>query len=242
MMSKIISFMFLFAFGFAAISHAAVPVKPSDDAQAVERINTYNLQQTEAARTLFRNRVLGISDESEAESKTLRKGPNQDKAAQQLLLREQNEASRAAVRNANQENRCEQVEARINNRINQYESNIDRHTTRLNGIKDKLESMIEALADKGCDVSKPQTLVADLETKITESGALYRSFITEFQGSRSVVCQERNTEFVTMVKNSNAKLTQFRRETDLITKFIKDEVRPAFRTAADTCLPSETQE
>jgi hypothetical protein len=134
------------------------------------------------------------------------------------------------------------VEARINNRINQYESNIDRHTARLNGIKDKLDSMIEALQGKGCEVSQLSTLVANLDSKITESGALYRAFITEFQGSRSVVCQERNTEFVSMVKNSNAKLTQFRRETDLITKFIKDEVRPAFKAAAATCLASETQE
>jgi archaellum component FlaC len=241
-MSKIVSFMFLFAFGFAAISQAAVPIKPDDDAQAVERINTYNLQQTEAARTLFRNRVLGTRDDGEADSMPLRKGSAQDKAAQQLQLREQNEASRAAARNANQENRCEQVEARINNRINQYESNIDRHTARLNGIKDKLDSMIEALQGKGCEVSQLSTLVANLDSKITESGALYRSFITEFQGSRSVVCQERNTEFVSMVKNSNAKLTQFRRETDLITKFIKDEVRPAFKAAAATCLASETQE
>jgi hypothetical protein len=226
----------------APTTQAAVPVKPSDDAQTVERINTYNLQQTEAARALFKNRVLGISDDAEANPATLRKGPNQEKAATQLQLREQNEASRTAARSANEAERCEQVEARINNRVNQYESNIDRHTARLNGVKDKLESMIEVLQGKGCDVSQLSILVASLDTKISESRALYRSFITEFQGSRSLVCQERNTEFVSMVKNSNAKLTQFRRETDVITKFIKDEVKPAFRATATTCLAREVEE
>ncbi len=239
---KIVTHLFIFAFGFVAVSQAAVPIMPQDDAQTVERINAYNNQQTETARESFRNRILGTSDEESTSPRPTKAALRLEREDKKMLAREEKEASRAAAQDERQTDRCEQIEAKINNRINRYEENADKHTARLNAISEKLSSMIEVLQGKGCDVSQLSTLVGSLDTKIAELSSLYRTFISELQGTRSLVCGERNSEFVTMVKSSNTKLTEFRRLSHAVTEFVTDEVKPAFKAVAATCVDREIEE
>lgn len=248
---KTIAHVFIFAFGFVAVSQAAVPIMPQDDAQTIERINTYNKQQTEAARSSFRNRVLGTKDDDEEEhednmtpkpTRSAHKKMKQEEIEDRKEEREQKVASRAATKDERQADRCEQIEAKINNRINRYEENADKHTARLNAISEKLSSMIEVLEGKGCDVSQLSTLVASLDAKIAELNSLYRTFISELQGTRSLVCGESNGEFVAMVKNSNTKLTEFRRLAQAVSKFVTNEVKPTFKAVAATCVDKEIEE
>lgn len=238
----IIACVLTFAFGFVADSQAAVPIMPQDDVQTIERINAYNKQQTESARESFRNRILGTSDEESSSPKPTKAASKLERADKRTAAREEKEASRAAAKQERQEERCEQIEAKINNRINRYEENANKHTARLNAISEKLSNMIENLQGKGCDVSQLTILVASLDEKIVELSALYRTFISELQGTRSLVCGESNGEFVAMVKSSNAKLTEFRRQANGIAKFVTDEVKPAFKATAATCLDSEIEE
>lgn len=249
MLSKFVVLLCLLVLGLPQTTFAAVPVKPGDDAETIKRINTYNSEKTDQAKEIFRNRVLGTRDDSKDQdnvtpkpTRSLLKNVKQERTEEKQVLRGQEGASRVTTRDKKQEDRCEHIEAKINNRINRYEDSIDKHTARFNAIQQKLVSMISVLEEEGCDVSQLSSLVVDLETKITELGALYRTFISELQGSRSLVCGERPSEFTTMVNSSNTKLSALRRHVNDTSKFIKDEVKPAFRASAASCLSGDTKE
>lgn len=249
MVSKFLVLLCLLVLGLPQATFAAVPVKPGDDAETIERINTYNSEKTDQAKEIFRNRVLGTRDDSKDHEndtpKSTRSAPKkvkQEHNKEKQELRVQKRESQAADRKEKQGDRCEHIEAKINNRINRYEDSIDKHTARFNATQQKLLSMISVLEEENCDVSQLSSLVADLETKIAELSALYRTFISELQGSRSLVCGERPSEFTTMVNSSNIKLTALRRHANDMSKFIKDEIKPAFRASAAYCLTGDTKE
>jgi len=129
--------------------------------------------------------------------------------------------------------RCKRIESKIEERKNRFEEGKTRRINAYDNMLVRIEKLAEKLKAKGYDVSKLETDIKILETKIEKFKTDYATFIASLGQTREFACGKSDGEFKGKLGEARKNLPTLRADVKDIHDFFRTTIKADFKAIRD---------